>query len=131
MKLEEIERILLSLGREIRMDKQGFSFDLTKGVHVDQRGEDFLMSSLVGRLSDVPECNYPNVIIGFLDMNHHIQPASVGITIGDRDISISATVLLDRESNEGSVKRSVEALDLAIRAALSIIQHAHAESVVA
>jgi len=130
MKLEEIEKILSTLGREIRREKQGFSFDLSKGVKAEKKGDDVLLSSFVGTLSEIPECSYPNVIIGFLDANHHIQPASVGITIGDRDISISATVLLDRESNEGSVKRSLEALDLAIRAASSIMENAAAEAMV-
>jgi hypothetical protein len=128
MMMDELEKILSSLGREIRREKQGFSFDLSKGVKAEKKGDDVLLSSFVGILSEIPECNYPNVIIGFLDANHHIQPASVGIAVGENDISISATVLLDRELNEGSVKRSLEALDLAIRAASSIMENAAAEA---
>ena len=110
MKLEEIEKALRSMDKDLR------------DLRVEGRnGGDVLLSSMVGHLSDIQESNLPNVIILFLDANLHIQPASFGMLVEERDIVIKVTVLLDKDADLRILKKSVDSLELAIRAATSIL----------
>ena len=122
MKLEEIESALHAIGCELRKDGEESSFDFHGGrVMVEDRNGEVILSSMIGHLSEIQESGLPNVVISFLDANLHLQPASVGILVEEHDVAIKATVLVD---NKASLKKSLAALDMAIRTGVSIMAHA-------
>ena len=128
MKLEEIESALRAIGCELSKDGDKPSFEFHGGhVLIEDLNGEIVLSRMIGHLSEIQESNFPNVVIGFLDANNHLQPASVGILVEEHDVAIKALVM---PNDKASLRKSLKALEAAIKEATSIMTHA-SEGVVA
>jgi len=128
MKTKEVEKELRSMGiHPLTEDGKRFYMSGDSRVLIQERDGDILLSSVVGLLSEVLEQNIPNALVAFLDANQHLQPASLGIMVENNDMAVKAMVLIDRVSDRGSLQRSLNALEMAIRASAAIMSQAASE----